>query len=91
MKYKIEQYKEYSDAFLSVFPDSKNIPRMADVDIDIMVLQEWLINHGMTLSSFYKIIELCMVHPELDREVFFKGCAAMINDHTRGKNEVDIT
>ena len=70
---KTELYQEYREAFLNAFPDSGDIPRMADGDIDVMVFQKWTLKHWLSLSAFYKILEYCIAHPEYDKDLFFGG------------------
>ncbi len=82
MTFTPEQYKEYTEAFLKAFPDSKDIPRMDDGDIDVMVLQEWAMKHGMSLVCFYMLVELCMAHPDLDKDIYFAAMADFINRET---------
>ena len=85
MTFTPEQYKVYTEAFLKAFPDSKDIPRMDDGDIDVMVLQEWARKHGMSLVCFYMLVELAMAQPDLDKDIYFAAMTDFINRETKGR------
>ena len=88
---KAELYQEYREAFLNAFPDSGDIPRMEDGDIDVMFFQKWILEHWLNLARFHEILEYCMAHPEYDKDLFFGGVVDYLDtgySKTEGVEEI---
>ncbi len=87
----MERYEEYLEAFLNAFPDSDDILRMEDGDIDVMVFQRWTLEHRLSLAKFHEILEYCMAHPEYDKDLFFGGVVDYLDtgcSKTEGVEEI---
>ncbi len=79
MSHTNNQCIECAKEFLDYFPDSKDIPRLEDGDIDFMDLQRWLRKHGIRMKTYFKLVDFILEHPDYDRDAFFREAADLIN------------